>query len=184
MSSTIILKASGLQTSPNELAREEGALIQASNVIIRRDNMIEPRRGVKLFGTQLPLTNERVKQLTTYRNRIIRHYSDKLQFDSTGNGDFFDFDGSFMETSLGLRMKFVESNGNLYFTTANGIKKMSARTADDFTINADFVVPAGAIKAVDLTGKVIYTANSQSAWFPQDSAVAYRVLWAYKDLNG
>ena len=183
MSSTVILKASGLQTSPTELAREEGALIQASNVIIRRDNMIEPRRGVKLFGTQLPLTNERVKQLTTYRNRIIRHYSDKLQFDSTGNGDFFDFDGSFMETSLGLRMKFVESNGNLYFTTANGIKKMSARTADDFTINADFVVPAGAIKAVDLTGKVIYTANSQSAWFPQDSAVAYRVLWAYKDLN-
>lgn len=183
MSSTVILKASGLQTSPNELAREEGALIQASNVIIRRDNMIEQRRGVKLFGTQLPLTNERVKQLTTYRNRIIRHYSDKLQYDSTGNGDFFDFDGSFMETSLGLRMKFVESNGNLYFTTANGIKKMSARTADDFTINADFVVPAGAIKAVDLTGKVIYTANSQSAWFPQDSAVAYRVLWAYKDLN-
>lgn len=184
MSSTVILKASGLTTSPNELTREEGALIQASNVIIRRDNMVEQRRGFKLWGTALPESNERVKQLTTYRNRIIHHYSNKIQFDSNGSGNFESFSGSFLETQSGLRMKFVESNGNLYFTTSQGIKKMSARSADDFTTNTNYIVSAGAVKAVDLTGKTVFAANSQSAWFTQDSAVAYRVLWAYKDLNG
>lgn len=183
MSSTIILKAAGLHTSPNELDRPDGALIEASNVIIKRDGIIEQRRGFSLYGTQLPETAERVKQLTTYRNRLIRHFSDSLQFDSDAAGNFQTFTGNFMETALGLRMKFIESNGNLYFTTAEGIKKISARNADDFTTDSGFVISAGAVKAVDLTGKTVYTANSQGGWFPQDSAVAYRTVWAYTDLN-
>ncbi len=183
-SQTVILQAAGLVTSPNELSREQGALIQASNVLIRREGIIEQRRGFSLYGTELPEVNERVKQLTTYRNRIIRHYSDKLAFDSNGTGTFLDFAGSVLETEEGLRMKFVESNGNLYFTTSDGIKKMSARSASDFTTSDDFIISAGAVKAVDVEGEVIYTPNSQSAFLPQDAAVAYRVLWAYKDLNG
>jgi hypothetical protein len=183
MASTIILKAAGLQTSPNELDRKDGALIQASNVIIRRNNIIEQRRGFKLYGSELPDTSDRVKQLTTYRNRIIRHYADTLAYDSDGDGFFEEFAGSFSETELGLRMKFVESNGNFYFTTSDGIKKISARSASDFTTDDGFIVDAGAVKAVDATGRTIYTPQSQSAWFPQDSVVAYRVVWGYKDLN-
>jgi hypothetical protein len=183
MSSSVILKATGLQTSPNELDRPDGALIEASNVIIKRDGIIEQRRGFSLYGSELPENTTTVKQLTTYRNRILRHFSTTLQFDSDGAGNFQSFDGSFTETIAGLRMKFIESNGNLYFTTDEGIKKISARNADDFTTNPDFVVSAGAIKAVDLTGKTIYMPNLQGGWFPQDSAVAYRVLWAYNDLN-
>jgi hypothetical protein len=183
MSSSVILKATGLQTSPNELDRPDGALIEASNVIIKRDGIIEQRRGFSLYGTELPDTTARVKQLTIYRNRILRHFSNQLQFDSDGAGNFQTFSGNFLETQEGLRMKFIESNGNLYFTTDTGVKKISARTADDFTTDSGFVVSAGAVKAVDLTGKAIYTENSQAAWFPQDSAVAYRVLWAYTDLN-
>jgi hypothetical protein len=183
MSSTIILKASGLQTSPNELSRDDGALIEAKNIIIKRDNIIEQRRGFDLYGSELPISTNRVKQLTTYRTRILRHYSNKLAFDSTGNGSFLDFAGTYMETETGLRMKFIESNGNFYFTTSEGIKKISARTSNDFSTTADYIVDAGAVKAVDLTGNVIYEPNSQSAWFPQDSAVAYRAVWGYKDLN-
>lgn len=182
-SQTVILNAAGLVTSPNELSRQDGALIEASNVLIRRDGIIEQRRGYNLYGSQLPEVNARVKQLTTYRNRILRHYSNKLAFDSDAKGAFLDFAGSISETEVGLRMKFVESNGNLYFTTADGIKKISARTADDFTTESDFISSSGAVKAVDLDGKIIYTPNSQSAFLPQDSAVAYRVLWAYNDLN-
>lgn len=183
-SQTVILNAAGLVTSPNELSRDDGALIEASNVLIRRDGIIEQRRGYNLYGSQLPVINQRVKQLTTYRNRILRHYSDKLAFDSNNLGAFLDFAGSFLETEPGLRMKFVESNGNLYFTTASGIKKLSARNADDFTVADGFVMSAGAVKAVDVDGEIIYTPNSQSAFLPQDGAVAYRVVWAYKDING
>lgn len=183
-SQTVILNAAGLVTSPNELSREEGALIEASNVLIRRDGVIEQRRGYNLYGSELDLVNERVKQLTTYRNRILRHYSNKLAYDSNAQGAFLDFAGAISETEAGLRMKFVESNGNLYFTTSAGIKKMSARNADDFTSSSGFITPAGAVKAVDVDGSIIYTPNLQSGFLPQDGAVAYRVLWAYKDLNG
>lgn len=183
-SNTVILNAAGLITSPNELSREDGALIEAKNVIIKRDGIIEQRRGYSLYGSQLPDVNARAKQLTTYRNRIIRHYSDKLAFDSDGNGAFLDFAGSYLETEPGLRMKFIESNGNLYFTTSDGVKKLSARTANDFTTGVGFIQSAGAIKAVDVDGRIIYTPNSQSAFLPQDGAVAYRVVWGYKDLNG
>lgn len=179
--STILLKAAGLHTSPNELERVDGALIQADNVIIRRDGIIEQRRGFNLYGDALPSAGLRVKQLTTYRSRILRHYSNILQYDSNGEGSFLDFDGSYSETQDGLRMKFIESNGNLYFTTADGIKKISARTAADLTTVSP--ISAGAVKAVDLQGRRIYTPNSQSAFLPQDAAVSYRVLWAYKDLN-
>lgn len=184
MASTVILKASGLQTSPNELNRQEGALVEASNVIIRRDNIIEQRRGIKLYGTELENTSNRVKQLTTYRNRLIRHYANRLAFDSDAKGTFLEFSGSFFETQAGLRMKFVESNGNFYFTSSEGIKKISAKTSDDFTTADGSIQNSGAVKAVDLTGKIIYRPNAQSTWFPQDSAVAYRVIWAYNDING
>jgi hypothetical protein len=183
MASTVILKASGLQTSPNELSRDDGALIEASNIIIKRDNIIEQRRGFKAYGNQLPNTASRVKQLTTYRNRILRHYADRLQFDSNGAGTFLDFAGSYTETEIGLRMKFTESNGNFYFTTSQGIKKISARNPNDFSTVSDYIINAGAIKAVDLTGRLVQTQNSQSAWFPQDSSVAYRAVWGYKDIN-
>lgn len=183
-SQTVVLEAAGLITSPNELSRDSGALIEASNVVIKREGIVEQRRGYSLYGSQLPVSSERVKQLTTYRNRILRHYADKLAFDSNAQGAFLDFAGQVSETQLGLRMKFVESNGNLYFTTSDGIKKISARNADDFSTTEGFVTSAGAVKAVDVEGKIIYTPNLQSGFLLQDSAVAYRVVWAYNDLNG
>lgn len=182
-SQVVVLEATGLVTSPNELARDSGALIEASNVVIKRQGIVEQRRGFSLYGSELPETNERVKQLATYRNRILRHYSNKLAFDSNALGAFLDFAGSISETEDGLRMKFVESNGNLYFTTSNGVQKISARNANDFTVSDGFITPAGAVKAVDLDGEIIYTPNLQSGFLPQDGAVAYRVVWAYKDLN-
>ena len=53
---TVILKASGLQTSPNELSREDGALIEASNVIIKRDNIVEQSTVIKEKRTTHQLT--------------------------------------------------------------------------------------------------------------------------------
>ena len=142
---TVILNAAGLVTSPNELSREEGALIEASNVVIRRDGIIEQRRGVSLYGSALPESTDRAKQLATYRNTILRHYSNKLQFDSNARGAFLDFAGTVSETSPGLRIKFIESNGNLYFTTSDGIKKISARTANDFSTLDGVITSSGAV---------------------------------------
>ena len=181
--SSVILQARGLQTSNNELTSEDGALIEAKNVIIKRNNLIEQRRGFKIWGNALDLNSARVKQLTTYRNRLIRHYSNKLQFDSTGTGNFETFTGSFLEAQTGLRMKFIESNGNFYFTTEEGIKKISAPNADSLSTDSGYITSAGAIKAIDLAGEIVYVPESQSDFLVQDGAVAYRAVWGYKDAN-
>ena len=181
MSSTVILKAAGLNTSPNELSVPEGSLSEAKNVLIRRDGIIEQRRGFKLYGTATGSTLDRVKQLDVYRGRILRHVSNQLQYDSDGAGLFAGFTGSFTEADASLRMKFIESNGNLYFTSSNGIQKVSSKSAEGLA--ATTIVKAGATKAIDIVGSTIYTANSATGFLPQDSSVSYRVLWGYKDAN-
>ena len=60
------LKAVGLNIRPNSLSKPEGSLETASNVIIRRDNVIEPRRGFKVFGSSFPSSVDRAKQLLVY----------------------------------------------------------------------------------------------------------------------
>lgn len=182
MSSTAILKASGLYTSPNNLSVPEGALSEAKNIIIKRDNIVEQRRGFKLFGTALPSAEDRVKQLTTYKKTLIRHFNETLQFENgIDSEDFQDFAGSFLEADAPLRMKFIESNGNLYFTSSNGIQKLSSKIAAN--IPDSVIVKAGAVKAIDIEAHTIYVPNLQTGFLPQDSAVAYRMLWAYNDAN-
>jgi len=179
MANTVVLKAAGLSTSPNQLALPDGALSEATNVLIRRDGIIEQRRGFKLYGNSSGSSINRFKQLTTYRGRILRHITNILQYDSDASGLFQTFPGNYLEAQLGLRMKFIESNGNLYLTTANGVQKLSTKSAVD--LNNATITPAGSVKAIELEGKVLY---SPTGFLPQDSAVAYRVLWAYKDANG
>jgi hypothetical protein len=178
-SSTVILKAAGLITSPNELDRAEGSLTLASNIIVRRDGILEQRRGFKIYGNE---TDSSVKQLTSYRDTILRHYGSSLQYDSDGAGDFVDYTSSVVETQAGLRIKFAESNGNLYFTTADGIKKLSAKT----TTQLSEIEPesAGAVKATDISGKIDFEQNNQTGFLTQDSVVAYRMTWTKKDNNG
>lgn len=188
MSSTVTLKASGLATSPNQLETPDGALTTASNVIIRRQDVIEPRRGFKLFGTTFGDITDVLKQIYVYKGRIIRHYGNTLEFDAgtlTNAGEelFSAFSGSFAEAQAGLRTKFVESNGNLYFTSSEGIKKISALTASSLSSAPGFVTPAGGVKAIDITGSLDVTLGNITGFLPQDSAVAYRAVWATKDAN-
>lgn len=182
MPSVFSLKALGLNTMPNQLEAEEGSLSIAKNVVINRDSVVESRRGFKIYGDSFGSSSDRAKQLMTYKERILRHYNDVIQFDN-GSGEFSDFNGSYLETETGLRIKYIESNGNFYFTTADGIMKISARTAADFDTASGFITKAGAVKAINATAHVKYTYGDQASFFLQDSAVAYRIVWGYRDLN-
>lgn len=183
MSSSVQLKALGLNTSPNAIEVPAGSLVEASNIIIRRDDVVEPRRGMKLYGNDFGSIGDRAKALFVYKTRLLRHYASTLQFDD-GNGNFTSFAGTYVETEPGLRIKSIEANGNFYFTTADGIKKISASSPSDLDpLNPLPIVSAGAVKAVDFTGKINYIPGNLTGFLPQDSAVAYRHLWSYKDNN-
>ena len=170
----------GLVTSPNELTKPDGAADILDNCVIDFDNIVQSRRGFGEFGTKTD-DDSVVKQLMTYKGRIIRHFANKLSFDSTGNGSFLNFAGSYNELITRLRIKYFELNSNLYFTTNEGIKKISAKTADDFTTDAGFITNAGAVKALGL--EAIIKPNA-AGFLPAQSKVAYKVLWAKKDANG
>jgi hypothetical protein len=166
--------------SPNELTRPDGAATTLDNCNIDSDNVVESRRGFSEFGNPTDV-DATVKQLMSYKGRIIRHFSDKLSFDSTGNGTFLNFSGSYSELVSKLRIKYFELNSNLYFTTNEGVKKISATSADDFATSSNYITNAGGVKAVGIEGRII---SNVSGFLPAQSKVAYKVLWAKKDANG
>ena len=170
----------GLVTSPNELTKPDGAADILDNCVIDFDNTVQSRRGFGEFGNKTD-DDTVVKQLMTYKGRIIRHFTNKLSFDSTGNGSFLNFSGNYSELVQRLRIKYFELNSNLYFTSSEGIKKISATSADDFTTSAGFITNAGAVKALGLEGVIVPNA---AGFLPAQSKVAYKVLWAKKDANG
>ena len=187
MASQVTLKALGLNYSPNNLSLPEGSLSIANDVIVRRDNVLESRRGFRQYNEEVGGVSIS-KQLISYKDRILNHYSNILQFDTGEVNDadqaiFDNFSGTYDEVENGLRIKSIEANKNLYFTTNKGIKKISARTAADFTTSSGFITDAGAVKALDFTAQLDITQGQTSGFLPVDSAVAYRILWGYKDLN-
>lgn len=187
-SSLPVVQATGLNLSSNQLTTNPGALNVAKNVIIRRDNVLESRRGMKLYGTPFGDVTSRAKQIMEYRNRLIRHYGLTLQYDTEventdGQSIFNTFAGTYQEVEPGLRIKSVQANNNLYFTTAQGIKKISATSGDDFTTDVGYITNAGGIKALDISTILNITQGSSTGFLPVDSAVAYRVLWNTIDAN-
>lgn len=194
MPSLPLLKALGLNFSPNQLEVAPGSLVEASNVIIRRDNVIESRRGYALYGTAMGSSSDRCKQLLTYKNKLIRHFSNRLQYEdglnNAGVTAFFDFDeivngspvqATIEEAQAGLRIKSIEANSNLYLTTSEGIKKISAKSADAFA--ATEITQAGGVKALDAQASLIKQIGDQSSFLPGNSGVAYKIVWGTKDAS-
>lgn len=184
MPQVVNLKAKGLFSFPNALSEiPQGGLVQADNVVINRDSVIEPRRGYKLYGNAMGAspTADYAHQLFIYKNRVLRHFGGSgagttVQWDN-GSGTFTSFSGTFSEPQTGTRIKGLEANGNFFLTTSAGIKKISASSAA--AMGSATVGSAGGIKALDTS----LTLNTDPGFFTQDSIVAYRILWGIKDNN-
>lgn len=173
------IQALGLRTYLNELNAGDGSQKIAENVNIDEKGVITQRRGLAQYGSALPLSPDRLKQIFEYKDRILRHFNDKIQFDN-GSGTFSTFDGSYSELETGLRIKYQEANGNMYITTSSGIKKISALNNTQFTTSAGYIVDAGVPKAIDLSAVIV---PDISGFLPPESKVAYRVIFGYKDAN-
>lgn len=143
MSSSVVLKALGINISPNQLELPAGSMTQASNIVIRRSDVCEPRRGFALYGNSFGSTTDVASQLLTYKSRILRQFNDTLQYDSDGEGAFLSFAGSYPQAQAGLRTKGIEANGNFYFTSQNGIQAISAANASQFTTANGYIYLAG-----------------------------------------
>jgi len=170
----------GLHTYKNVYSQvPEGSMSKASNVVIDRDDVVEPRRGLKQYGNALSNSAYRALQLFDYKTRLLRHTSNnKLQYDSNGSGLFVDYPGTFFTPETGYRIRSVEQNGNLYFLTSEGVKKISASSSD--TLGSSDIITAGGVKALSMTVVADYTSIG---FLEPQKQCAYKILWGYKDDN-
>ena len=176
-----LIKCVGLFTHGSELSLPEGSLKQAINVNVDEDGVITPRRGLNVYKTPAlgDENNETfIKQLMEYKKSLIRHYENRLEFEDV-NGVFVEFEGEYAEVQEGTRIKFKESNSNLYFTASSGIKRISTKSLAELNINS--IEAAGGAKAGYLEGR---TNSIVGGFLPPQSKVAYKILYGKKDANG
>lgn len=181
MSQSVLLKASGISVHSNYLGSvKEGSMQEALNVVIDRNEIVEPRRGFFEYGNIFGVGTDRAKNLFTYKDVILRHVTNSLQYDSDNLGLFTNFTGNanVTETQSGLRIKSIEANGNFYFVTSLGVRKLSARTATDLLTIP--ITLSGGIKALNVNATANYTATG---FLSPNSKVAYRIVFGIKDLN-
>lgn len=152
-------KFPGLITQFNSLNLGPGALLRANDCSIRRENVIEDRRGYKKYGT---LTGQ-TAQLAAYDNVIISHNGSVLSYDN-GVGTFANYTGNY-NAPTGRKMRFVEASSNLYATTSAGIKVFSDTTGTAGRL-------AGAPRALNSS----YAVTGSAGFLANNEQCAYRTL--------
>jgi len=176
-----LIKCAGLITHGSELSRKEGALTKATNINVDEDGVITPRRGFNDYGNATDeVTSKPVKQLFEYKQRLFRHFEDQIEFEDE-NGIFQDIAGSYTELRQGYRIKYQESKSNMYFTTEEGIKRISIEKQADLSSTSTVTIEqAGVPKAAYMEGTA---SNTVGGFLPAQSKVAYRFLFGRKDNN-
>lgn len=152
-----VTKFPGFISQYNPLNLSPGALLRANDCVIRRENVIEDRRGYKVYGT---LSND-LAQLMTYENRVVAHNGTAISYDD-GTGTFADYAGSYSSPS-GRKMRFVEASSNLYVTTSAGVKVFSDVAGTEGRL-------AGAPRSLNAT----YTLTGTTGFLDDQFQCAYR----------
>ncbi len=161
----------GLYTSPNELSGvPQGSLSIAENVVINSKNLVSSRRGQTQYGNPLTIGTGQVNKIFNYASSLIVNYDDKMAYDA-GSGAWTNYTGTYNAPAAGYKMRSLEALKNFYFTTTAGIYKIDALAG---TPRA-----AGSPKALGGEG----TLTGGSGFLLNDSAVAYRLVWGYRDAN-
>lgn len=167
-----VKKVFGLELQSNSFNVREGSLELGRNVVLIQDNIYSKRRGSKLFYEPI----RTVKNLTEYKDKLIGFCLDKVQvYNQNSDGSFASVTELSGETiNISSKARNVQSNGNLYFTTANGVLKLEN--------TANGVLTAGVKRALDLT-LVNQDASSSETYMTPDSNVGYRILFGRRDAN-
>lgn len=165
------LELRGLYTAPNNLSGvPQGALEVADNVVINAKNRVDSRRGQTQYGSPLTVGAGQVNKLFNYASSLIASYASKLAYDS-GDGAWVDYPGSYSDPATGYKMRSLEALRNFYVTTNIGVYKIDSLTATPRK--------SGVVKALGGTGAL----SGGSGFLLANTAVAYRMIWGYRDAN-
>lgn len=167
------LKAKGLYTFGNtNVSIPEGGMTVATNVVIDEPDVVQPRRGLPVTGGTFP-SGGTADAGAFYQGKLIVHTAqNKLAYadPSTGAPSWTELSGTYTPPT-GQAMRFVQANGNLYFTTSSGVYRLDAYNGTP--------TAAGGLAAIQGSSAQTGTTGFQSA----NTQVGYRVLWGIKDAN-
>lgn len=161
-----VTKLLGLVSQHNPLSLSPGALLKANDCSMRRENVIEDRRGYKLYQT----LGSNVKTLLSYDNIVIAHRGTTLSYDN-GSGTFADYSGSYTEPTDN-RIRAIEAFSNLYITTSAGVKVLS-----------DVAGTAGRLAGVPRALDISYAVAGSSGFLADTYQCAYRCTIQRTDAN-
>lgn len=171
------LKISGLHTNNNYLQEvPAGSFSRCDDYNIDRLGVLEKREGFAVYSDFDSVMNTPASQLLEYRGRIVRHHETNIDIDR-GDSTFFGYAGSYTAPSTEQRIKSLQANGNLYFTTDTGIKKISA--SSDAQLLETRIREAGAVESLSIETSII----AGPSWLSPLSKSIYRVVWGYYDNN-
>ena len=183
MSQELKLKIRGLHTHASDLSSvPEGALSKADDIVIDKEDVAEPRRGFNRSSGAFVDAAYRANKLFLYQDRLFSHYGTNLlaYYSTQLNNSAANFTGSGAWTAItgtyapptDVKVRSVEANQNLYFTSAAGVYKLDSYSA----------TPArtGAYKGLDIAASIV---SASGNWLAVNSYVAYRAVWGYRDAN-
>lgn len=171
-----ILDAKGLYTYNNPLGAQSvpGSMQVASNVNCDQVGITTTRRGFEYYSAQqFDVTNGYIEKLFVYQNQLFASYNaGKFAYDD-GSGVWTTYGSGFlMLPPTGGFLHQMQAGGNSYFTTSNGMFKLSG-------LNTNPPYAAGAPAALDTS--TVVSAKVASGFLTASSQCAYSIVWGYTD---
>ena len=190
MSQSLQMKIRGLYTFPNDMsAVPEGALSVANNIVIDKDSIAEPRRGLTFVALNSGVradfaTNEKAERVFFYKDGLISLLSNSvsvynhLKYFSPSTTGWKDSDATWNVALFSdIKPQHIIEDGNLYITTADGLIKLDALNAEP-----DY---AGVPQARDIVDAFpTLNETSEPRWLASGDSVYYRTTILRTDANG
>jgi hypothetical protein len=149
MGKSLNLKIAGLFTSQNDFGAKQGMLDLGDNIVVDQQDLAQSRKGFDALAYKFPHTSDRANRFGVYQNTLVAHYgTNSLAYYNPSTG-WVVYSGIYDHPdALTARVRFLQSNLNLYFTTSLGIKKLDLVTGTP----VDAGIPKALDLAVSLTG--------------------------------
>jgi hypothetical protein len=171
-----ILDARGIYSYANNLGTQAppGSASYAMNVNADQIGNYTTRRGFQYYSNQkFTVTGGFITKLFVYENILFASFNGGQFAQDNGSGTWTTYGGGFlMLPPSGGNLHQMLAGGNSYFTTSNGVYKLSG-------INSTAPTPAGAPPALD----TVVTVGSMisSGFLNAQSQCAYSIVWGYTD---
>jgi hypothetical protein len=151
-----------------------GAMSIALNVNCDQIGNTTSRRGLDFYSSQhFTTTSGLITKLFCYENIMYASYNGGQFAQDNGSGTWTTYGSGFlMLPPSGGDLHQMLAGGNSYFTTSNGVYKLSG-------VNASAPIRAGAPPALDTVATI--TATIASGFLSIGSQCAYSVVWGYTD---